>query len=838
MLPKVAGTSRRNWRAILKAWIPPLVSTTVYYIIVWVVFRFGEPDSEGEDRIGHSFTNAIYFGTVLMSTVGYGDITPKTPWTKFATVLLAVLGIVVVFSQCLVLFSAALAPLLKLFHLPVKRLIKPDYVTVEGPDGRSFDVIVPRAAHVYYAGHLAPPLVVFFLLQCVFSAVMCVVQNGTSTTPLSFGEALYHTMITSTTVGLGDVRIDRLGNGVKWVAVLHIFFTVGLLAAIISDLGSLHAHRKRLLDRIQMILRKCDPELMDQLHANYLDSIEEMSKEEASLREDSSMNISDFPLEAIKAVVGVSDEESGPTEAEIAARKQSVHQDLLETGMDKTEFVVSTLVLLGVLTWQDALPVMRHFDQLDVKKTGRLNAHDFEELSGRPPPKGLEALTKLATRNGVLKEVLKRREHRASKALEEGDFISAASELEAGKETFNDEEVGDATAVRQKVRELTKLGEMKWRYRVVNAGESPRDAALETLEYAKALVLRHEHALNTDKSSQQLGSITALNVHHQEGFRREWATELAGIHHGLGCTRLIFDTGNEQGAAEERLTQALSLRELAVDVAGDDAERWQHAQAGLGDTLNSLGTLKQRQKLYDEARAFFTRSLEVRKLLPDGDDGGKARAQATAQSYVSLGSVETDIGDAVRAETDAADNAEWSAASANEHFATAEEHMQAALQAYVAGFCESHPKVAWAHEGLGKIREKQGRFEEALAAYKDAASVRSKLQQRDAGKQMFKKELMQLQQKQNELARRVAQRKQWEASATKTLMTKALKTQSDGTRALPRLSLIINAQCASQAANDMEEEEEESAKALVSPTTVAVCPTTSESMNVDSPSRV
>ena len=38
--------------------------------------------------------------------------------------------------------------------------------------------------------------------------------------------------------------------------------------------------------------------------------------------------------------------------------------------------------------------------------------------------------------------------------------------------------------MRAKVKDLAKLGEMKWRYRVVEEGESPRDQAIEILTQA------------------------------------------------------------------------------------------------------------------------------------------------------------------------------------------------------------------------------------------------------------------------------------------------------------------------------------------------------------------
>ena len=44
----------------------------------------------------------------------------------------------------------------------------------------------------------------------------------------------------------------------------------------------------------------------------------------------------------------------------------------VDEGIDKVEFVVGMLVLLGVLDWEEATPVMKHFDQMDLSKRGRL----------------------------------------------------------------------------------------------------------------------------------------------------------------------------------------------------------------------------------------------------------------------------------------------------------------------------------------------------------------------------------------------------------------------------------------------------------------------------------
>ena len=74
---------------------------------------------------------------------------------------------------------------------------------------------------------------------------------------------------------------------------------------------------------------------------------------------------------------------------------------------------------------------------------------------------------------------------------------------------------------------------------------------------------------------------------------------------------------------------AWQLRELSGD------------KVKMSDTLNSLGTLRQRQRQYAEAETHYARSLEVRRALGEG----KEKWQLVAQSLVSLGNLLSEIGD-------------------------------------------------------------------------------------------------------------------------------------------------------------------------------------------------
>lgn len=64
----------------------------------------------------------------------------------------------------------------------------------------------------------------------------------------------------------------------------------------------------------------------------------------------------------------------------------------------------------------------------------------------------------------------------------------------------------------------------------------------------------------------------------------------------------------------------------------------------IAETLNSLGSLRQKQRAFKDAEAFYLKSLELREMItvdPGAKDGSinsaKGKAQAVAQSLTSIG---------------------------------------------------------------------------------------------------------------------------------------------------------------------------------------------------------
>ena len=162
-----------------------------------------------------------------------------------------------------------------------------------------------------------------------------------------------------------------------------------------------------------------------------------------------------------------------------------------------------------------------------------------------------------------------------------GDYAAANQTLELTlRAKLTEEDLDDADTVRAKVirdwhacasipshlaatirqvRDLTRLGEMRWRYRVVDEGQNPRDEAIVVLEEAKDLVSSHtDRVVEAVRARRGDGAAEA----ESRKLRLEWGAELAEISQGLALANLIFTTDRSEDARIEKLLREASILPL------------------------------------------------------------------------------------------------------------------------------------------------------------------------------------------------------------------------------------------------------------------------------------
>ena len=155
-----------------------------------------------------SAIDAFYFAVVTMSTVGYGDYSPSTDGSRLFTIFYLFIGVVCIFSQLTDPVMLVAQPVFDWTRMVMKRLI-PDPPPIDVNGNGSADFQPPGNARAYYAKNLVGPVIITLLLQ-VLSAICFVKIEG-----WGFGIAVYHSLVTATTVGYGDVSIDSDGGELR-----------------------------------------------------------------------------------------------------------------------------------------------------------------------------------------------------------------------------------------------------------------------------------------------------------------------------------------------------------------------------------------------------------------------------------------------------------------------------------------------------------------------------------------------------------------------------------------------------------------------------------------------
>mmetsp|Transcript_29745 Transcript_29745/g.67355 ORF Transcript_29745/g.67355 Transcript_29745/m.67355 type:complete len:356 (-) Transcript_29745:177-1244(-) len=261
--------------------------------------------------------DALYFSMVTMSTVGFGDFKPGSPGSRVFTCFYIIIGISVVFVQV----AERLSGLVNYLEGLVVRCIMrrsgnrgKRVMDIDG-DGQA-DLVLPSGAVVYWCSNLAFPVVVIVGFQILFAAMFVKTEPG-----LTFWDAFYHCLVTSTTVGYGDIALTTQASRL-W-AIVHIAASVSWLAALISEVPARKAERALQLQKVALLHRQLDPELITSL-------------------------------------------------------------DKDGTGVDKLEFVIGMLIELNAemcgqtLTWADVRPFVSQFEAADMDKSGRLSQSDLE----------------------------------------------------------------------------------------------------------------------------------------------------------------------------------------------------------------------------------------------------------------------------------------------------------------------------------------------------------------------------------------------------------------------------------------------------------------------------
>ena len=205
--------------------------------------------------------DAIYFGVVTMSTVGYGDLSPTTGYSQLFTIFYLFSGILVVFSQLTATVLDLFAPAFNFSRWALTFVLpQPGKVVLDGSGEHDLRLHRKNSA-IFYTTRLLGPLLVWFAFQVIFAFAFAAIEPD-----WGFGVAFYHCLVTATTVGYGDVRIVTSSG--KVCAIVHILVSVCALGAIVGDIDAARSERAAQIFRAKQLTQRFDRSRLEHLLAD------------------------------------------------------------------------------------------------------------------------------------------------------------------------------------------------------------------------------------------------------------------------------------------------------------------------------------------------------------------------------------------------------------------------------------------------------------------------------------------------------------------------------------------------------------------------------------------
>lgn len=243
--------------------------------------------------------DCLYFITVSVTTVGYGDVVPRTQRDKLFTIVYVTFGIIFVFSSVTDGIGAVLR-------------------AMERSAQKQRAMRSTRQGDLEIQGMVRELWWIFAIcsVMLVGAVSLCGLQG------YGFVDGLFWAFQTTTTIGYGNEVIRH-----RWMKVFVIFY------ALVSSIGLTYAIAR-------MVGTVSDVALV--------------RKKEALLN-------FDLDRDLIRRL------------------------DRDGQGVDRAEFVVGMLRILGLIEDEDANPWLDRFDELDTDRDGRLKAADLETMAARSP---------------------------------------------------------------------------------------------------------------------------------------------------------------------------------------------------------------------------------------------------------------------------------------------------------------------------------------------------------------------------------------------------------------------------------------------------------------------
>jgi len=296
----------------MNTWLRPFLSAFTFLVVYLLIATSSYSALEDWQTV-----DSLYFGLVTMSTVGYGDLSPSSQGARAFTIFMIFAGLLV-FAKVATAFGTVLRPYSEFGRALLERAWPEQGMDIDG--NGEIDFKIPRHPVIYYFKGLLPSLVANIFVQAISAIVFVAIEPN-----WTYGNAVYHCIVTATTVGYGDITIETDG-GRLW-ACFQVLFSVVLLAELITSIDDLRTERAKLLMEVRTLSLKADGDLMHKVAAQV---------------------------------------------SELRVKNKSTK----EHGLTESEFALSMLIELQIVSKADVVPFLKQFRSLT--RSGRETCVDDE----------------------------------------------------------------------------------------------------------------------------------------------------------------------------------------------------------------------------------------------------------------------------------------------------------------------------------------------------------------------------------------------------------------------------------------------------------------------------
>jgi len=285
---------------------------------------------------GWTICDCIYFITVTITTVGFGDFHPSTDNSRVFTIFTILFGLTFVFTIINGAFTALLISTQEAILERIGEAKKSD-----DDDEKNNKKIAHMVEEMTKRHRLKSVVSIVGMLAIIFLGAAFFNQNEDWT----FVQAVYFCVVTTTTVGYGDLNMVKESS--RGFSVFYIFVSVIVVSFSIGSLASSHAEHHAMEKKIDALTRPLDLHMLRELDQN-------------------------------------------------------------NDGVDKLEFLIEMLVQTGVADREnDIQPWLDRFEQLDKDSTGKLTKHDLQMLEDKQNAKAndLHQAVQVFKKTGAVKTI-------------------------------------------------------------------------------------------------------------------------------------------------------------------------------------------------------------------------------------------------------------------------------------------------------------------------------------------------------------------------------------------------------------------------------------------------